>query len=262
MAHYHTEILSRSDTNDHKDFRSKRRIKSRRSKQSAKYYGYRGVHPSWVDQPYLTFPNMKSQFGWTSSNSHIYASCDPLVTDASDAKVATWTKRDMWHAREENIWPLDRRHHSGKPASERKYNALALGRRMKQRQPDYTGLEEVVELVRDMSADDDSIYWCSTSIWGEFDEEIYNDRGEAPQTAMNLFGERIQDFVEDGPCSWGIYSDLEQGGPSNREDFLALEYAGTDDEDGYSFVSEQDDEDALSVWSVDGEFDMPVAEGG
>lgn len=133
---------------------------------------------------------------------------------------------------------------------------------MKQRQPDWCGLEEVAELARDMLADDDSIYWGSESRWWDDVEEIYNDRGEAPATVMNLYGERIQDFVEDGPWSWGIYSELEEGGPSNRDDFLALEYAGIDDEDSYSFISDHSDDDALSVWSVDDEFDMPVAEGG
>lgn len=109
----------------YKDLRSLRRSQNRLHKQSAKYYGFRGVDPKWIGQPYDPV--------WRSSLTRWMNS---LPTSKPDSKYPVYTKRDMWIDREFNIWPLDRRHHVGKRIREKrvwKYQERALQRRTKSR---------------------------------------------------------------------------------------------------------------------------------
>ncbi|KAK5051920.1 hypothetical protein LTR84_002723 [Exophiala bonariae] len=109
----------------YKDLRSLKRSQNRISKRSAKYYGFRGVDPNWIGQPYD--PVWRSSVTlWNNS----------LPISRLDARPRVYTKRDMWEDRDFNIWPLDRRHHMGKKKREKrswKYQERALGRGTKLR---------------------------------------------------------------------------------------------------------------------------------
>ncbi|KIW53362.1 hypothetical protein PV05_08942 [Exophiala xenobiotica] len=122
----------------HRDLRSRRHAQNRCAKQSAKYYGYRGVHPSWIGQPYHSLAStptshtaLEETYGPFSA---IYPACGPLVSVPRHLKVSIWTKRDMFLDCETDIWPLDRRHHRGKKIREKrsaKWELRGLGRGMK-----------------------------------------------------------------------------------------------------------------------------------
>jgi len=101
------------DFNFCKDVRSFTHALNRQRKQSQKYYGYRGVKPSWVGQTYYDQPT--SDF-WPQQ---------PQITaigKASTPMARVWTKRDMYLERDNNIWPLDFRHHVGKRKREKRWN--------------------------------------------------------------------------------------------------------------------------------------------
>src|ERR1700761_3505089 len=177
MARHSPSTISRSDTNTYKDLRSRRRLRNRQAKQSAKYYGYRGVHPSWIDQPYFDFARTIQSPYWTYNHPNIYASMDPLVTGA-EAKVATWTKRDMWLDREYNIWPLDRRHHVGKRIREKscwKWNEQSIGRRTRIEHRNWElAVEDARDVARLMDDDNDTVYWeLEEREWDDV-EEVWN----------------------------------------------------------------------------------------
>ncbi|KAK5447825.1 hypothetical protein LTS15_009324 [Exophiala xenobiotica] len=122
----------------HRDLRSRRYTRNRCAKQSAKYYGYRGVDPSWLGQPYHSLAStpasqtaLKEIYGPFST---IYPAFGPLVSVPRHMNVSIWTKRDMFLDCETDIWPLDRRHHRGKKIREKrsaKWELKRLGRGMK-----------------------------------------------------------------------------------------------------------------------------------
>ncbi len=133
---FETHPLDEAET--HRDLRSRRHARNRCAKQSAKYYGYRGVHPSWIGQPYHSLastPSAQTALEETYGPfSTIYPAFGPLVSVPRHMKVSIWTKRDMFLDCETNIWPLDRRHHRGKKIREKrseKWELRWLGRGMK-----------------------------------------------------------------------------------------------------------------------------------
>lgn len=118
------DTFAHDTTPTHLDLRSYKHALKREAKQSAKYYGYRGVHPSWIGQRYHALGPDSDQAltDLLSPLPHIfYTSCDPLITMPKHMQVATWTKRDMWDDRENDIFPLDRRHHKGKRIRDKKW---------------------------------------------------------------------------------------------------------------------------------------------
>ncbi|EXJ57323.1 hypothetical protein A1O7_07670 [Cladophialophora yegresii CBS 114405] len=275
------DIVSRSDADAcvYRDLRSHRRPDNRHAKQSAKYYGYRGVHPSWIGQPYFDIttgsqdPDRESEWAYQYPNLH--ASMDPLLLAEANGtavpKIATWTKRDMWQDRENGIWPLDRRHHVGKRIREkrcRKWNELAMGRRMRQRSREW-GF--VVEDARDMARlrydDVDTVYW-------ELDdvdvEEVYNERGEPPPEWIYLDGERFFDaWFENGVGGYWEESDgvvevedcslaVQEQDDLNFIWLRSVERAGKDsEEDDYCFVYRHEGRDDMSNYAgEDCDFEM------
>ncbi|ETI25641.1 hypothetical protein G647_02415 [Cladophialophora carrionii CBS 160.54] len=267
MAPHHlADTVSQCDADTfvyaYRDLRSRRRPQNRHAKQSAKYYGYRGVHPSWVGQPYSDFSTEiqtpdseaeaapKSESAWASKYPNLHASMDPLLlakARGTAPTIATWTKRDMWQDREDRIWPLDRRHHVGKRFREkrsRKWNELSLGRRMRQRSREWGFVvEDARDLARLRYDDMDTVYfdpeeWDSS--WDDledadvedFEEVAYNERGEPPPEWIDLDGERFFDaWFENGVGSCWEESDaevdVEEGSLADQEqddfDFIWLE---------------------------------------
>jgi hypothetical protein len=191
-----SDVESRCDPSTYRDLRSHKRIRNRLAKQSQKYYGYRGVDPNWVGQDYLALPaSWVSRPSWTYDYPNVWASMDPLVTSEADLlQKQTWTKRDMWQDREQNIWPLDRRHHVGKRKREKscsKWDELALGRRMKQREKEWGLLADEGRAARiydDCDCDVDTIWWDLEPFW--YDEVLDADDEQLP-TQMDLEGRRI-----------------------------------------------------------------------
>ncbi|EXJ75413.1 uncharacterized protein A1O5_02109 [Cladophialophora psammophila CBS 110553] len=232
----------------YKDLRSQRRIRNRLSKQSAKYYGYRGVHSSWVDQQYLSVTRSPQPYFYPNLN--VFASCAPLVIDATDMKVSTWTKRDMWLDRDVDIWPLDRRHHKGRRIREKycwKWNELEMGRRMRQKA---RYLDLAVEDGESLAADDGvgTVYWELDDLWREEVDEIFNDRGERPPLFVDLDGERRFEGISNE-------SSLDEAdGSWERE--LIESYCDTGDGDDFSIISEQEIIDAMSSTSMEDDYEM------
>ncbi|OCT47005.1 hypothetical protein CLCR_02547 [Cladophialophora carrionii] len=238
----------------YRDLRSHRRPQNRHAKQSAKYYGYRGVHPSWVGRPYFDFSSgiqtpeseaateaePKSDAAWATKYPNLHARMDPLLlakARGTAPTIATWTKRDMWQDREDRIWPLDRRHHVGKRFREkrsRKWNESSVGRRMRQRSREWGFVvEDARDLARLRYDDMDTVYfdpqeWDSS--WDDLEdvavevvEEVaYNDRGEPAPVWIDLEGERFFDaWLENGVghC-WeesGAEIDVEDGSLADQE---------------------------------------------
>ena len=239
------DTAPRPDANSYKDIRSHGRDKSRLSKRSAKYYGFRGVHPSWIDKPYLRIsPPLDSMS--ILSHPKIFASCAPLVIPVEhDIRVATWTKRDMWLDRENDIWPLDCRHHTGKRVREKRYSSkyteLALGRRMKQISAQY---EWAVEDARDIIWDEDyeSVYReLQEREWDEV--EVSDEKNGAAHLAwIGLDGERCFDawFEDDDHVVWAEYN-------TEVLDDRPVELV----DDGFCMISEADWEAPLMVSPLD-----------
>ncbi|KAJ9610248.1 hypothetical protein H2200_005025 [Cladophialophora chaetospira] len=252
-----------SDTDTYKDLRSHRRLQNRQAKQSAKYYGYRGVDPAWVNQPYISFPqNNQSLFC-----AETHASADPLISNGAEAKISTWTKHDMFLDRETNIWPLDRRHHVGRHIREKyshKYNELALGRRMRQRNAEW---EFAIHDARDLAGFpeepvDHDWYWENEQwLWEKGWPEIYNEWGEPLKAWMDLDGERFFDaWFEDGGFWEGDLEMLFDDRGSDRVDkgVVCLE-GGDEEDDGFLLVSEYAADENVSVWSMEDEYEMVEA---
>lgn len=139
----------------HKDLRSAQREFNRNAKQSNKYYGYRGVDPNWVGQPYYALcPGGSDDI--SQYDKAWYSSCAPLVAMPQRMKQGVYTKHDMYQDRSSDIWPLDRRHHKGKRVREKhavKRAQLAMGTRLKQRSK---GLAFEVSTGKDLIADSGS----------------------------------------------------------------------------------------------------------
>jgi len=111
------------------DIRSLSRPHTRSQKAKQKYYGYRGVRPSQVGQPFLSFPDPPH----SERRLPNMRGDDPLLAMPDKAKVRVWTKRDMFDSREDNIWPLDRRHHRGRVARGRGWGPPVLDHRRTKR---------------------------------------------------------------------------------------------------------------------------------
>ncbi|KIY00001.1 uncharacterized protein Z520_04638 [Fonsecaea multimorphosa CBS 102226] len=241
--------LASSET--HRDLRSQRRSRNRLSKQSAKYYGYRGVQPGWIDQEYLTITNAPNSFGFAGSA--------PLITaDAAAVKVATWTKRDMWLDRDVDIWPLDVRHHTGRKNREKyfsKWNELAIGRRMKQRSRRLDFATQDGELLAmDDDVDMDTVYWDFEEFWGDENPEVRNDRDERPPRYVGLDGEC---YSEDQGRPDGVQVDPDDAdGPWEREFIEFYCDDNTGDGDDFSVISEREALDALSLFSIEDDYEM------
>jgi hypothetical protein len=260
---------------EYQDVRSRRRPCNRRAKQSAKYYGYRGVHPSWVNQPYFDFSAriQTPESEWAYQYPNLHASMDPLLlvgsshaTGSSPAPtVATWTKRDMWNDRENDIWPLDRRHHVGKKIREkrsRKWDELGLGRRMRQRNREW---EFAVEDARDMARlrydDTDTVYWELEDRDGQWDwddvEVAYNEQGESPPERIDLGGERFFGaWFENGNGGFWDDSDAEARDGQEQHDFDFVWLEDASDEDDYFIVSAEEGDDIALVLPIDSDFEI------
>ncbi|KIX03318.1 uncharacterized protein Z518_06870 [Rhinocladiella mackenziei CBS 650.93] len=227
---------TRSDANLYLDLRSHRHALNRVSKQSAKYYGYRGVHPGWVNQPYLALrPDTIASFSDPCPRT-AYASCAPTLRHPAHMHVSTWTKRDMWLDRERGIWPLDRRHHKGKKIREKycwKYTEKELGRRMRVKT---RGLEGAVSGAEIEARYGDDYYLCR---FGDDDveEEGYDDRdGDGGDDEEGEEGD-VEEFIEDGA------SFVDEQELSEKE-------TDVDNEDGFNIISERDF-DVLSISSIE-----------
>lgn len=147
----------------YRDLRSASRATRQYRKQLAKYYGFRGVKPSWVGQEYYSFspvladpgatehvlgcPGTFGWFMWPSTAPLVW--CPPKTEEERGGKeeedeeeekeagerdhpsmrpcpeVRTWTRRDNWLDRDIDIWPLDRRHHVGLSKREKRWLKFA-----------------------------------------------------------------------------------------------------------------------------------------
>ncbi|OAP59227.1 hypothetical protein AYL99_06525 [Fonsecaea erecta] len=232
----------------YKDLRSEKRGRNRLSKQSAKYYGYRGVQPSWIDQEYLSFTNTPRQHFYP--NFSIFVSSAPLVTEPTHAKVAMWTKRDMWLDRGVDIWPLDIRHHRGRRIREKysfKWNELEFGRRMKQKSRCLEFAAQDGELLA-TDDDADTMYWDFEENW-DFDlDEGRNDHDERPPRYVGLDGEC---YPEDSP---DLVEPDDPIGPWERE--LIELYCDTGDGDDFSVISEREVFDSLPLSSIEDDYEV------
>lgn len=250
-----------SDPTVCKDLRSHRRPRNRQSKQSAKYYGYRGVHPSWLNQPYIDVP-------WTMDRPSWEWSSDPLV-GGHEAKVSQWTKADMWLERDQNIWPLDRRHHVGKRIREKrssKWDELALGRRMRQRNREWEfAVDDARDLARLQDDDADTVCEIAWEVAWELEQrkwdnfgQILDGRGDMPPLWMDLDGERFTDpwFKSDGTDLEQIADLSEVAVNEAWEDGLVCVEGVAEDEDAYSLIYESDCDDDLSVWVEEDGYEM------
>lgn len=229
--------VSRGQVETYRDIRSHHRPANRQSKQSAKYYGYRAVHPSWVDQPYHSLVSGSSvahsrDFGPFYYS--VYARCDPTVANAGHMAVSTWTKQDMYKDREANIWPLDRRHHKGKRIREKscwKWTERDLGRRTKQKA---RSLEFATENSGIMALDDD---YYRRGMDDEHVFEIYEDEGEV----------YLDDADENKPHYGHTTGEDESHSLNCCENDGCLEDEEEED-DGFSVIS-QGDFDVISISS-------------
>ena len=258
MPRHLREPGSSTDLKVYQDFRSHRRLRNRQSKQSAKYYGYRGVHPSWLNQRYIDFPSNLQSPAWQWSN-------DPLVSGL-EAKISRWTKADMWLERDQNIWPLDRRHHVGKRIREKrssKWDELALGRRIKQQNSGWEfAVDDAKDLARLQCDDTDTVYWeiareLEQRKWDDL-EQIVDERGEPLPVWMNLSGERFFDaWFENGGFDLEQIADLSEVAVNEGwEDGLVYRGGVAEDEDTYSLIYESECDDELSTWLEEDGYEM------
>ncbi|KAH0832566.1 hypothetical protein AYO21_06040 [Fonsecaea monophora] len=239
------------NTEPQKDLRSQKRSKNRLAKQTAKYYGYRCVQPGWIDQEYLSMSGLPRNPSYPSPS--IFASSDPLLTDAANFKVATWTKRDMWLDRDADIWPLDIRRHKGRRIRDKfcwKWNELEFGRRTKQksRYLDFA-TEDGEYLAVDLDLDmDNSVYWDFEEHWFDDPDEIRNDRNERLPRYVSLDGELYTEDIPDEVDS--EYAD------SLCERELRQLYYDTSDGDDFSIISELELLDTQSSASIEDDYEM------
>ena len=129
---------------EYQDLRSEAQTLSRHRDAYHKYYGYRGVKPSWPGQKFLDISNSLNRQPWPCT-------CVPQVGPEGEARIRTWTKQDQYENREFDIWPLDRHHHVGR---RRRRNCCYISprqedeRKMKSRNRAKYELEEALELAR------------------------------------------------------------------------------------------------------------------
>lgn len=167
----------------HKDFRSSRHTRNREAKQCHKYYQYRGVDPKWIGQPFMKLSDHPSSHVSQSERAW-YQWSAPLVAMPQHLKPAIYTKRDMWLDREDDIWPLDRRHHRGKKIREKhclKWQQRSMGTRLKQRSRRlaaevHSGLETMACQVIDDDDIDADIFFAW--LWDSSDDNPCMDEKE------------------------------------------------------------------------------------
>ncbi|KIW10387.1 hypothetical protein PV08_11349 [Exophiala spinifera] len=213
----------------YRDLRSRRHARNRHAKHASKYYGYRGVHPSWVGQPHYSFMlHPSTRRSLPGEYSSFYQASAPLVSMPQHMKISTWTKRDMWLDRDTDIWPLDRQHHRGKKIREKrhtKWTLETLGRRMKAQSKTMNGTiaegrAEVAMLCHDQG-------------WNRGHEHPDSDPSNS-DSEVDDNGSMVQDIAD--------------------EDREQADHDGSGDEEGFEFVS-ADDFDVQSLSSM-GEFDL------
>jgi len=212
-----------TDCVPHKDIRSLRRSRNRHAKQSAKYYGFRGVDPNWIGQQYDPVWRYEQIYWWKPFKAlpleyRPYQDMANPVDYRQNSKSHTYTKRDMWLDRDINIWPLGRRHHVGKRYREKwswSYQEQSLQRRGKQR-------------ARALAFEAEDPYWIE-DVDLDFDDDIYE----------------LQDGYE---CPVAIHEDDEIPDSSTADIFHVLHDQVWDEDDDYSIIDDRDF-DVLSIVS-------------
>jgi len=245
MPRKSSQTICSGETESHRDLRSHSHAVNRQSKQSAKYYGYRGVHPSWIDQAYFSLEPSPTIPYYGPFHSRFYPSCAPLVAYPGHVRVSTWTKHDMWMDRDTAIWPLDRRHHTGKKIREKrswKWNEIGLGRKMKQKARRLASAVQGAEIEPL-----DPVGYYHRLFVDEMDEEYesrvgLDDLDEA--AAAGTDGAPLTGDACDVPSDVEVWSSLAFGHAVDAE---------SEDEDGFHIVSDRDF-DVVSMASMGDEY--------
>jgi hypothetical protein len=235
---------TRHDNNSHRDIRSSRHALNRQRKASSKYYRYRGVHPSWLGQPYLDVTHSPSQI----YNQTWWLGSGPLIhPDLAKFSVKTWTKCDMYGEHDHDIWPLDRRHSKGKHIREQyswKYGEKDLERRTRQiqRAIDFA-CADAEEMARE-DDDIDTVYWESEAwLWREGVPEVRDQWGRGLQEEMDLTGERFRRYEGvEGVGEWlrGVEEALLD---ERRDDEYVVLDGWEENDDTFSLLSVDEDGD-------------------
>ena len=176
----------------YRDLRSHKRGLNRESKQSAKYYRYRGVDPKWIGQPYVTSPCVSASTD-SVGVCNKYMSCwhyrleeQGAEAESKCSSIKIWTKQDMYYNRDINIWPFrGRRHRSERVRNPGawKWTEVDIERRVKQKakffdfelEDQNTGdLSWLVELSRG-SAVDSELSYQSACLDRDLRDYIYED---------------------------------------------------------------------------------------
>lgn len=209
FSSYHCCYASSADTIDgptedyatHKDIRSMKRSHNRHAKQSAKYYGFRGVDPNWVGQPYDPVWRF-AKVQWNRPELYNpFENDGNIATRKLNAKTHTYTKRDMWLDREVNIWPLDRQHHVGRRIRDKwawKDQEKVLRKKIKQKARTMAfeaedAYYEDVDSVYDFNEDrEDDLY----SLEGDYQSDVFQEDIAIPECTV------VDDFVVIHEQSW------------------------------------------------------------
>ena len=154
----------------------------------------------------------------------------------------------MWQDRENDLWPVDRRHHRGRAKREAysfKYNELALGRRTRQRDAEWGfALDDARGLAQWLDEDVDTVYWDLEDPWGE-EEEPANEWGESPGKWRDLEGEEVcpvEDIADHTPD--GGVDDM------SEEDIVSVNLVDVEEAE-YYFCPGPEEDDVVSTCSAD-----------
>jgi hypothetical protein len=238
FSSYHCRYTSSTDTAEgptedhatHKDIRSLKRSQNRYAKQSAKYYGFRGVDPNWVGQPYNPVWRF-DQIHWNTAARPIAGLYNPSENDGNlatcqlSAKSHTYTKKDMWLDRDVNIWPLDRRHHVGRRIREKwswKDQEKVLRKKIKQR-------------ARTMAFEAEDAWYQDVDSVYDFNEDCEDD-------LYSLQGDYQSDAV--------FHEDATIPECTVMDDFVIIHEQSWGEDDDYTIVEEQDF-DVVSIASTE-----------